>query len=75
MPVPCITRFMRSPITLGTCWIARGEMDGPFVLINGDTLFETDVMQRLFKDVTRYPITLATDQKVSYDDDDMKIWV
>jgi len=66
--------FYAQSDNLGTCWIARGEMDGPFVLINGDTLFETDVMQRLFKDVTRYPITLATDQKISYDDDDMKIW-
>ncbi len=66
--------FYAQSDNLGTCWIARGEMDGPFVLINGDTLFETDVMQRLFKDVTSYPITLATDQKVSYDDDDMKIW-
>ena len=58
---------------LGTCWIGRGEMDGPFVLVNGDTLFETAVLQHLMKDVSSYPITLATDQKVSYDDDDMKI--
>lgn len=66
--------FYAQSDNLGTCWIARQEMDGPFVLLNGDTLFEAAVMQRLFKDVTRYPITLATDQKVSYDDDDMKIW-
>ena len=66
--------FYAQSDNLGTCWVARSEMDGPFVLINGDTLFETAVMQRLFKDVTSYPITLATDQKVSYDDDDMKVW-
>ncbi len=66
--------FYAQSDNLGTCWIARQEMDGPFVLLNGDTLFEAAVMQRLFKDVSRYPITLATDQKVSYDDDDMKIW-
>ena len=66
--------FYAQSDNLGTCWVARGEMDGPFVLINGDTLFETAVMQRLFKDVSSYPITLATDQKVSYDDDDMKVW-
>jgi choline kinase len=66
--------FFAQSDNLGTCWIARAEMDGPFVLINGDTLFEAAVMQRLFKDVTDYPITLATDQKVSYDSDDMKIW-
>lgn len=66
--------FYAQSDNLGTCWVARGEMDRPFVLINGDTLFETAVMQRLLKDVGRYPITLATDQKISYDDDDMKIW-
>jgi len=59
---------------LGTCWVARHEMNGPFVLINGDTLFEAAVLQHLLKDAGRFPITLATDQKVSYDSDDMKIW-
>jgi len=59
---------------LGTCWVARHEMNGPFVLINGDTLFEAAVLKHLLKDAGRFPITLATDQKVSYDDDDMKIW-
>ena len=66
--------FYAQSDNLGTCWVARAEMDGPFILVNGDTLFESAVMQHLFKDVTSYPITLATDQKISYDDDDMKIW-
>jgi len=66
--------FYRASDNLGTCWIARHEMNGPFVLINGDTLFETAVLQHLLQDSGRYPITLASDQKVSYDSDDMKIW-
>jgi len=66
--------FYAQSDNLGTCWIARGEMEGPFVLINGDTLFESAVIQHLFKDLSNYPVTLATDQKASYDDDDMKIW-
>ena len=66
--------FYRLSDNLGTCWVARHEMDGPFVLINGDTLFEAAVLQHLVKDAGHFPITLATDQKVSYDDDDMKIW-
>lgn len=66
--------FYRLSDNLGTCWVARHEMEGPFVLINGDTLFEAAVLQHLLKDVGHYPITLATDQKVSYDEDDMKIW-
>jgi len=66
--------FYRLSDNMGTCWVARHEMNGPFVLINGDTLFEAAVLQHLVKDAGRFPITLATDQKVSYDDDDMKIW-
>lgn len=66
--------FYAQSDNLGTCWIARAEMDGPFVLINGDTLFEASVLQHLMKDASSYAITLATDQKASYDDDDMKIW-
>jgi choline kinase len=66
--------FYRLSDNLGTCWVARHEMEGPFVLINGDTLFEVAVLQHLVKDAGHYPITLATDQKVSYDEDDMKIW-
>jgi choline kinase len=49
-------------------------MDSPFVLINGDTLFEAAVSQHLLSDAGQYPITLATDQKNRYDSDDMKIW-
>jgi len=58
---------------LGTCWEARFEMDGPFVLMNGDTLFEAAVLQRLLGCGKDYPITLATDTKPHFDLDDMKI--
>ncbi|MGB5292545.1 MAG: phosphocholine cytidylyltransferase family protein [Lysobacterales bacterium] len=57
---------------LGTCWEARSEMDGPFVLMNGDTLFEAAVLQRLLESDKPYPITLATDSKPHFDLDDMK---
>ena len=58
---------------LGTCWEARFEMDGPFVLMNGDTLFEAAVLQRLLESDKSYPITLATDSKPHFDLDDMKV--
>lgn len=58
---------------LGTCWEARSEMDNPFVLMNGDTLFEAAVLQRLLACETGYPITLASDSKPHFDLDDMKI--
>ncbi len=58
---------------LGTCWEARSEMDEPFVLMNGDTLFEAAILQRLLNSDKAYSITLATDTKPHFDLDDMKI--
>lgn len=57
---------------LATVWMARGEMTGDFVLLNGDTLFEPAVLCRLLDSPSR-PITLARDHKPRYDSDDMKL--
>jgi choline kinase len=58
---------------LGTCWVVRHEMDEPFVIINGDTLFEPEVYKRLLVKEDAYPITLVANTKSSYDSDDMKV--
>ena len=58
---------------LGTCWEARSEMTEPFILMNGDTLFEAAILQQLLAYDSKYPITLATDSKAHFDLDDMKI--
>lgn len=58
---------------LGTCWVARNEMTEPFLLINGDTLFEASTLSLLLSGERAFPITLATDHKAGYDEDDMKI--
>lgn len=58
---------------LGTSWIARNEMKGPFLLVNGDTIFEPSTLSSLLSSERSYPITLATDCKKQYDEDDMKI--
>jgi choline kinase len=57
---------------LGSCWLARHEMVGDFLLLNGDTLFEPAVLQRLL-DSPHAPITVTIDRKASYDADDMKV--
>ena len=57
---------------LGSCWMARGEMDGPFLLLNGDTLFETAILAQLLA-APPAPITLTIDKKAAYDSDDMKV--
>ena len=60
---------------LGTCWIVRHEMTDPFVLINGDTMFEPEVFRRLIASQDTQVITLVTNEKDDYDDDDMKVMV
>ena len=57
---------------LASCWMARGEMTGEFLILNGDTLFEPQVACRLLQ-APPAPITLAVDRKPTYDDDDMKV--
>lgn len=67
--------FFAQSDNLGTCWIARGEMTEDFVILNGDTLFEAAILKRLLATPAASPVTLVTDSKPSYDDDDMKVIV
>jgi len=58
---------------LATCWLARGEMVGDFLLLNGDTLFEPAIAERLIAGPSA-PITVTIDRKAAgYDADDMKV--
>ena len=57
---------------LVTCWVARTEMDEDFLLLNGDTVFEAQVLDRALNAPAR-PVTMVTDQKSTYDADDMKL--
>lgn len=57
---------------LATCWLARSAMDEDFALVNGDTVFEARVLERLLA-AHPAPVTLAIDRKPSYDADDMKV--
>lgn len=59
---------------LVSCWVARSEMTEAFILINGDTLFESAVIEGLLA-APPAPITLVTDEKANYDADDMKVIV
>ena len=57
-----------------SCWTARNEMTNDFILLNGDTVFESAVLERLLQ-APHAPITLVTDEKLHYDADDMKVIV
>lgn len=58
---------------LASVWMARGEMQGSFLLLNGDTLFEPAIAERLLS-APSAPITVTIDRKDGgYDSDDMKV--
>jgi len=57
---------------LVSCWVAHDEMNTDFVLLNGDTLFEAAVVQRLLETRGR-PVTVVVSHKEDYDTDDMKV--
>ena len=57
---------------LATCWLAREEMRGAFLLLNGDTLFEPAIASRLLE-APASAVTVTVDRKTAYDADDMKV--
>jgi len=57
---------------LVTCWLARAAMSEDFLLLNGDTLFEDDVLRTVLEG-PHAPVTVTINHKSDYDDDDMKV--
>lgn len=57
---------------LASCWIARDEMNGSFLLLNGDTVIESALLMKVLNS-TPVAITLSVDYKDTYDADDMKV--
>jgi choline kinase len=41
--------FYKVADNLASCWMARGELRGNCLLINGDTLFEPAIARRLIE--------------------------
>ncbi|GIK98978.1 MAG: nucleotidyltransferase [Alphaproteobacteria bacterium] len=66
--------FFKLADNLGSCWLARHEMDRDFLVVNGDTVFEAAIPERLLS-TARAPITVTIDRKADYDPDDMKVVV
>jgi choline kinase len=65
--------FFNVSNNLVSAWFAREHMDDDFILLNGDDVFESDVMAGLLQ--SGYPITMVVDKKEKYDDDDMKVTI
>ncbi|TFI58891.1 phosphocholine cytidylyltransferase family protein [Sphingomonas parva] len=57
---------------LGSVWMARHELSGELLLLNGDTLVSPALLARVLA-AGGGPIAVTTDEKPSYDADDMKV--
>lgn len=65
--------FYKVADNLGSCWIARGAMDGDFLILNGDTLVSRDIVERVQQGGAGWPMAVTVDAKPHYDSDDMKV--
>jgi len=59
---------------LASCWMARHEMKGEFIQVNGDNLFKADLVKVLLE-APSAAVTVAISRKPAYDADDMKVMV
>ncbi len=57
---------------LASCWMARGEMNQDFILVNGDNLFKAGMVEQLLG-APDAPVTVSIAHKPEYDSDDMKV--
>lgn len=69
---PFFNPFFQVADNLASCWMVRERMDGDFLLINGDTLFTRELVEKVIT-APASPIVVTIDQKPSYDQDDMKV--
>ncbi len=70
--IACYNPFYALSDNLATVWLSRDQMTDDFLLMNGDTLFEVDVLRTLLASPDA-PLTLTINIKDRYDDDDMKV--
>jgi choline kinase len=64
--------FYKVADNLASCWMARQELAGPALILNGDTLISPAIVERLLA-APAADITVTIDRKASYDEDDMKV--
>ena len=57
---------------LASLYLAADELRNGGIILNGDTLFEPAVLDKLIRDA-QAPVNFTIDRKSRYDDDDMKV--
>jgi len=59
---------------LASLYLAADELQDGGLILNGDTLFEPAVLDKLLRE-SQAPVNVAIDRKARYDDDDMKVQI
>ena len=57
---------------LASCWLAREAMTGDFIQVNGDNVFQGDLVAKLLA-APKVPVSVAINKKDMFDADDMKV--
>jgi L-glutamine-phosphate cytidylyltransferase len=57
---------------LASCWLARAEMQSDFIQVNGDNVFQSDLVEKLLVAKVQNA-AVAINKKDTYDADDMKV--
>ena len=57
---------------LASCWLAREAMDRDFIQVNGDNVFQGDLVAKLLA-APVVPVSVAINKKDGFDADDMKV--
>ncbi len=57
---------------LASCWLLRYHMERDFIQVNGDNVFQGDLVARLLEPAT-HAISVAINRKDTFDADDMKV--
>ena len=64
--------FFHVADNLASCWMTRGHMTEDFMILNGDTVFSRDLLDKVLSSAAG-PIAVTIDRKADYDADDMKV--
>ena len=59
---------------LASLYLAADELSDGGIILNGDTLFEPAVLEKLMRE-SLAPVNVTIDRKSRYDDDDMKVQI
>ena len=69
---PLFNPFYAVADNLASCWLARPFMDRDFIQVNGDNVFQGDLVAKLLV-ASAHAVTVAINRKDGFDADDMKV--